>query len=782
MNALLLRKIWRDMQQFRARTGLAIAALGIALLAAGTVLAALEIMQQAISEQFLRSQPVSATLRFDHVSPELLAAVRAQPEIAAVRARRVWSTTVHTEQGTIPLQLFAYQDWTPTDLGRLQPIRGNWPPAPNTIVLEQSALTLLAADQVETLEVLAATSMRQLTISGVARDVALAPAWMEHVAYGFADIETLQSLGAAGGFDSLQFRVRDPNATRASVREVAATINRLAHELGLTLRAVDVPQPGEHIHARQMNSLLLTQAAFGIAAIVAALFLFYNLTTAMLAREARQIAVLKTIGAGPTTILMLYLCASATQGLLAALLVLPVVAYAGSAYGALKLSMLNFDPSMAALAWRTLLLLLAIGALAPMLASLGPVLRTLGVPVLAGLLQGSDGIGHASWRLPGRALLPVPMRWALDQAFRQPRRALLSVLGLGLGGAIFLAAASVRVAVQGAVDHLFRSQRYDVMLLWSEPPPTTLLAQVSADVPAVLKTEVWSRKSVALTAQDGLIEPSFPLLGIPANSEMLALSLSSGRMLTAGSARELVVSRALQIAQPTLRVGAEVVLLDTGAEPWRVIGAFDAGPQAMAYAPIATVQPLSGARLSLLVQGRSQTATAQLAMIQALTDAFGNAGWTVSSSRRPDANREAIEDHLLMVLDFLRAMGVVMLVVAWFNLTAVINLGVLERQREIAVLRAIGATPTRIGRLILLESLSLALFAWVFSIAVAWPAATWLAQAFGRIMFTLPAVTLAPLKDLLAWLFICTIVAFLASLWPTWQAKRLSVAEVLQGA
>lgn len=781
MSALLLNKAWRDVSVHRRRTSLAVAALTIALMAAGVVLAAQEIMKAAIADQYRASQPVSATLRFDSVDAGLLDAVRALPEVAAVRARRLWQVSVRTEQGELPLQLAAYEPWDSAELARLQPLQGQWPPARGGLVIEQSAQDLLGSRATGTLTVLRNGETWQLPVQGVARDVAMAPAWMEHLGYGFATPETLQQLGADPGFDSLQFRLSDPTATRAQVRGVAASIANLARTRGHRLQGVDLPEPGEHIHARQMNSLLLTQAAFGIAAIIAAMFLFFNLTTAMLAQEARQIAVLKAIGAGPGKVMLLYLSTSAVQGLLAAVLALPVVWFGGRRYGALKLEMLNFDPLSAQFPWWTLLSVLLVGLGVPMLAAIWPLRRALRVPVVSGLSQAGLEPSSRLWRLPGRQHLPIALRWALDQAFRQPRRALLSVTGLALGGAIFLAAASVRVAMEQAVDHLFRGQRYDVTLHWAEPPPTQLMQDLSMQTTGVERAEVWWRRTVSLSADDGLLEPPFALLGVPANTPLLNLPLSTGRDLRKAEGRQLLVSRALRLAQPTLTVGQAIILIETGPSPWQVIGEFDAGPQAMAYAPAETISPLEGARPFLALRSQERDALAQIDLIQRLGDVFGNAGWPIASSRRPDASRAAIEDHLLMVIDFLRAMGVIMLIVALFNIATLISLGVLERERELAVLRAIGATPGRLGGLIYAEALAIGGSGWLLSLPIAWPAGAGLAKAFGQIMFSLPDVGWPPLPALAVWLTVALGVALLAAALPAWQAQKRTVVSLLQG-
>ena len=90
-------------------------------------------------------------------------------------------------------------------------------------------------------------------------------------------------IGAPPGFDELQLRVRDPQADRAAVRQVAADVARLLEHKGLQVTDVDVPEPGVHVHAAQMNSMLMTQGAFGVLALVVCSFLVVNLVQSMLA-------------------------------------------------------------------------------------------------------------------------------------------------------------------------------------------------------------------------------------------------------------------------------------------------------------------------------------------------------------------------------------------------------------------------------------------------------------------------------------------------------------------
>jgi putative ABC transport system permease protein len=93
----------------------------------------------------------------------------------------------------------------------------------------------------------------------------------------------------------------------------------------------------------------------------------------------------------------------------------------------------------------------------------------------------------------------------------------------------------------------------------------------------------------------------------------------------------------------------------------------------------------------------------------------------VASSQRLSENRRVIEDHLLMVVEFLGVMGWVMIAVGGMGLGSTMSLAVLERTREIGVLRAIGARHRDIVTMLQVEGTVIALLGWLVSIPLSVP-------------------------------------------------------------
>src|SRR6185312_11815299 len=182
-----------------------------------------------------------------------------------------------------------------------------------------------------------------LPISGIAHDVSLPPGWMDHVVYGFVTPATLAMLGAPASLNEIQIVVRDTTADRETVRQIAYAIKALIEHGGKHVVNIDVPVPGQHAHAAQMNSLMLTQGAFGLLTLLVCSFLVVNLIAAMLAGQTREIGVMKSLGASAQQIATMYLGFALLLGLFASAIALPIALAIARPYAALKADMLSFS-------------------------------------------------------------------------------------------------------------------------------------------------------------------------------------------------------------------------------------------------------------------------------------------------------------------------------------------------------------------------------------------------------------------------------------------------------
>lgn len=773
----------RDGWLHRGRSVSVVLAIVVGLAGAGTVLDAWSLLRRVTRDEYLSTNPASATLRVDSVDASLLDSVRALPAVRDVEARRTVLAGVRVHGAWNTGLLYASNDLSSRRIGVLARQEGDWPPPDGAFVMERSSVTFAESGVGDSVLVRVGKGAEvRLPVTGIVRDQGLPPGWMDHVVYGFVTPATLAKLGAPSSLNELRITVRDRSLDRAAIRLVANQVRALAVRMGHTVPSVDVPVPGRHPHAAQMDSLLMIMGAFGLLALCMSGFLVVNLVTAMLTGQLREIGVMKALGARPAQLAALYLAFALALGVVASVVAIPLAAYAGRAYASFAASMLNFDVAGYAIPRSSLVLQLLAGLLLPVLAAAVPVVRGSNVPVAALLRDAGIGGVTAPWikRIRGTQR---PLLFSLRNAFRRRWRTALTLVTLASGGAAFLGALDLRASISDSVGSLFDNVlRFDLAVRLDSLHDADSIAAIASRIPGVEIAEGWGSVRATQAAAGELAAP-FAISVAPANAHLIAPPVVRGRWLRAGDAPELVINTRMVEEQPQLAVGTSVDLAIGGrTSRWAVVGLVESAiPQAAAFITRASLARVAGdARATtLLVRARDRDPAVQLALAGRVRDVLETGGFAVGSSELSQANRRAIEDHLLMVGAFLLAMAQLTIIVGALALGATMSLAVQERTREIGVLRAIGATPRAIVTTVQVEGLLIAILSWLIAIPLSLPVSVLLARAFGRIMLPVNPTLMPRGIALGIWLAVVVVASLLACAWPALRATRIPTVAAI---
>jgi putative ABC transport system permease protein len=412
--------------------------------------------------------------------------------------------------------------------------------------------------------------------------------------------------------------------------------------------------------------------------------------------------------------------------------------------------------------------------------SVGEALRDYGIPPPRGGARGG-------WLLRHTSGLRRPVLLSLRNAFRNRQRMALTLITLATGGAVYLGAQNLRASILGSVDLLFSSQRYDLGLRMARPYPARALEAAVASVAGVARVEAWSSALATVSAvsrPDGTPGSTFPITAPPLSSRLLVFAMERGRWPRAGDRNALVVNRRLLEDEPDLEVGAEVTLLVEGRPArFKVVGVVDSGPAAGAYASRDALSAIDGgggggANMAVVAASLAGPAS-RLDLVRRLRAELAAKGFEVLSTALTAQQREVVEAHLLMVGGFLGVMGQLMIVVGGLGLGSTMSIAVLERRREIGVLRAIGARHRAILTLVQVEGLVIAAASGILALPLSVPMSIVLGQAFGRIMLRLPLTLVPQPGGVLRWLAVLVVVSLAACSWPAWRAMRVTTAAAL---
>jgi putative ABC transport system permease protein len=137
----------------------------------------------------------------------------------------------------------------------------------------------------------------------------------------------------------------------------------------------------------------------------------------------------------------------------------------------------------------------------------------------------------------------------------------------------------------------------------------------------------------------------------------------------------------------------------------------------------------------------------------------------------------AAQIDVLIVL--LLAMVVLIAVVGGLGLAITMSLNVMERTREIGILRSLGAQNGVVRRVVIVEGLVIGLISWAVSIPCSIPLAMWLGNSLGISLLARPLDYVFSVQAVLIWLGLMVIISIIASLVPAQSAARLTIRDAL---
>jgi putative ABC transport system permease protein len=462
---------------------------------------------------------------------------------------------------------------------------------------------------------------------------------------------------------------------------------------------------------------------------------------------------------------------------------IPSAMLIGRWYAGFTSTLLNFDTTGFSIPRWSIAIQIAAGIILPVAAAAIPVIRGSRISVSEALRDFGIGAQGSDALLRKIGGLNRPLLLALRNALRKRQRTILTLVTLALGGAVYVGALNLRTSIRNSVSYLFGTlNQYDQMIRFTEPHSVDSLQTLIASVRGVTSVEAWHVQNAAISIGGSEIGVSFPIVGLPAGSKMVAYPVIAGRWIKPDDRNALVIAKPLAAEDPAFRVGTTIpIVIDGRIMNWTVVGIVEAGAQGMAFTtPEAVIAAIGRSTVGLVVvKAPATTAEDEAAISRSIRERTTEAGLYVSSIQLIAESKRVIEDHLLLVASFLLVMSQAMIVVGGLGLASTMSLAVLERTREIGVLRAIGARHRSILALIQIEALAMAITAWLLAIPLSLPASILIGKVFGRIMLPVPVTLVPDFAAVMQWLVVVVVVSIVASAWPAYRATRITTARAL---
>jgi putative ABC transport system permease protein len=273
------------------------------------------------------------------------------------------------------------------------------------------------------------------------------------------------------------------------------------------------------------------------------------------------------------------------------------------------------------------------------------------------------------------------------------------------------------------------------------------------------------------------------LIGVPPGSSMWLPSVIDGRRLQPGDTGALFVNAD---TLDLLQGGAigQSLALRTGSEDqvWRVVGVSARGFVPIAYVPYAEFERAAGRAGyagRLVVRTANSSAEEQHAVQARLLAQLDRFGLEVSRSSITAESRQSFAANIDIIAILLLSMVALVALVGGLGLASTMTINVLERTREIGVLRALGAKTPVVRRVVVVEGLVIGLVSAAIGLVAAVPLGAWLAATLGPLILYHPLDFAFSWSGAALWLLIVAAIAVGASLVPAQSAARMTIRETL---
>ncbi len=791
------RKVLADLWGNKTRTLLTVLTIAVGVFAMGLNRAVAVIIIEDMAADYQAANPHQAIIYTQPFGDEMLRSAQRLPGVSGAEGwSQVSTRAVLPDNKKVNIQICGIPEFSKMRIDKLRLVGDTSPRlADREVWIEAGSLSRLPVKIGDTVNVeLAGGRIRQLRVAGFVHDVSFPPTNFTGLVLAYTTRPTIEWLGGTDQYDQLLITVTDRQTDKAHVEEIALTVKNHFEEAGYTVRGTSIYNPGRHFSYDIFMGVVAILNVLGVAIVLLSMFLVINTVNVLLNQHIKQIGIMKAIGGRLDQLVAMYIVLIMSFGVLALLVAAPLSALAayavcGGLSGFINIHLSGFRMVQSAF---TLQAITALGV--PLAAGLAPILGTTRITVREAISSYGISAGKKiSQRERSAAiqeffarLVSRPLLISLHNTFRRKGRLVMMLSILSLGGAIFIAVFNL----WGEFDVTIKEVQGYVLannnVYFSQPYRFARVENMLKTIPGITSVEGWISAQGELQYPDADSKTNILFFGPPADSTLISPIITAGRWLQPGDQNALVIGNHLTKLFPNLQVGDQLaVKIGDQQTFWHIVGIYrlvgNVNPPIVYanYDYLARVLGQSGMVYSLRVITTQNTAAAEQQVSKQLDELFRKKGIKVSQVQTGSDWRTQQSSTLNVLVYFLLSMALLIVVVGGLGLMTTMSMNVLERTREIGILRAIGASNGAVQRLVMVEGMLIGVISWALAVILSFPLTFLLNIGVGAALFQMPLKFTFSWNGLVYWLVGILLLAALASLLPAGRALRLTVRDVL---
>ena len=802
------RKVIHDLVDNKMRTLLVVFSIAIGVFSIGVIAGAYAIISNDMSASFAANNPMNVEVRTGYFTDDLIDTIKSMNGVAEAEGRNIFTIRVRTP-GSVKWMKFnfvAVDNYKESTINLLRKISGESEPGKGELLLEKKATAKINAPIGSDLEIqLEDGSIKKFKVTGIVQDQTTSAGDFLAAPFAYISMDSLVSLHQPDEFNRLFVVATDGKNDEDHLRQLSADIKDKVEKNNIAVIRTRLMKTNEHPLGSTVQAILGILGALGILILFLSSSLIANTLSSLLNQHLRFIGVMKLVGGRENQILGMYIVLILIFSLISLAIAIPLGGQGAYALSAFIADKLNFSLLYYRIIPLALLIQVIVGLGIPLLVGLNPIIKGSKIKIQRALSndlvqtetssnQVLEKQHPSETSLQGRINhffskrgihFPRPMLIAFRNIFRRKGRLILTLFTLTMGGAIFIAVFNVRVTLHDYIDQIGKYFTADLTMDFNQPYRLDKVELEALKVPGVVRTEGWAFAEGEALFPDGTTADNMVILAPPARSTLVSPILISGRWLQPGDEKSLTLSENILDKFPNLKPGESIHMKVYGKEDdWLVVGIFKFVDQegTIAYSTyeyISHLTHLANKSYSFRVVTSSHDPAFQQSMSEKLDEHFRAQGYKLEEAQTGSATLKTASESLDILVTFLLIMAILTASVGSIGLTGTMSMNVMERTREIGIMRSIGAVDKVIMRMVILEGVVIGGISWLLGALLSFPITYMLASIVSLAVFNSPIDTKITWDGYLLWLIVVLVLSAIASILPARNAARLTIREVL---
>jgi putative ABC transport system permease protein len=776
-----LRKAYRDLTRRRLRSFLTV--IGIIIGVAGIVAITSTSKNMTAAQAVAYNNNSQQDMRWGlyNAPDNVLEAVGQVPNVAAAELRATYYSKWYAAGAWRDIYFNGIQDFANMRVNKIDLVQGKWP-GRGEVVLESSVRDVAPVQIGDEIVYRAGqgNESRHLLVVGFAKSPSYPTAAILGTSVGYTLDTEVQKMYGAPGDNQILVRLKDFSpSVRTDTRQ---EIERTFAKRNLGYGGYWERNPDDYVGKRQLDALVSLMTVFSIVGLVISSFLVANTLAAVISEQMAEIGAMKAVGATGGKVISIYVVAGMIYGIVGTGLGLLLGVFGGYALLLYLGNLFNLTITGIAVDPLDILQGIGVGVGVTTLAALLPAWRGTAITVRKALdsygISSTSGQGWLDRLVQRMSRLPRVPAMAVRNLARRKARNVVTVGAIALATAAFLAAQGTSDSVNVSIDHAYDVYGSDAWV-WFQEPVGQGFAATLRSLPEVRQVEPWANSSASVG------DTRVTMWGIPPDTGLYKYRLTAGRWFTDDEPEAAVLSS--RFAQANNYEPGDRVELSVGSEDiWlTVVGVVNDNAQGLqsssrgkVLVPLDTASRLthsSGSADFFAVRFDKSDGPSVEAALADLEKKYRSLSPGMLAAY---ADKESSLEASKILTILLYAMTVIVAVIGGIGIANTLTLNVLERRREIGVMRSIGGRNSHLISVFLTEAMVMGGAGFVLGVALGYPLAQALVWLMSTVLFPLDFV-FPPGMVAAAFAFTLLLTA-VASIGPALGAARLKVSQALR--